>query len=96
MPNWGKVDNKDWNTKYEATEKGWVYAQCKCYSCNSSSSNNAPGLLIVNGVVIIIAKNNNGAYDNASVFIPVAKGDTYNAIGGYSDQSISFFPCLDK
>lgn len=95
MPNWDKEQNKSWNTKYEATEKGWIYAQCRCYYCQNTSTENTAGYLMVNGIPILISKNNSSYYDNASVFIPVAKGDTYNAIGGYAEKVISFFPCIE-
>lgn len=97
MPDWDKEQGRSWNQKYEASEKGWVYAQCQSYYCQYTSSNNSPGFLMVNGIPIVITHNDNSSYyDNASVFIPVAKGDKYNACGGYANQSISFFPCCTK
>lgn len=94
MVDWNKEKGQSWNTKYVAGKKGWVYAQCQSYYCTNTSTSNTPGYLMVNGIPILISKNNNSYYDNASVLVPVAKGDKYNAIGGYQNQSISFFPCL--
>lgn len=96
MPDWDKEDSRSWETSYEANQKGWVYAQCQSYYCQNTSKECTPGYLMVNGIPIMISQNNNSYYDNASVFIPVAKGDKYNACGGYSNKSISFFPCLEE
>ena len=94
MPNYEQEKGQSWGQEYEATEPGWVYAQCRSYNCTSTSTSNAPGYLMVDGNAILISKNNAGYYDNASVFVPVSKGSKYIAQGGYQAQSISFFPFI--
>lgn len=92
MPNYDQETSQSWNQEYEAPSAGWIYAQCHSYNCRSTSTSNNPGYLMVGGCPLLISKEYSRYYDNASIFIPVAKGTKYIAQGGYSSQAISVFP----
>lgn len=89
MPDYARAASKTWNTVCQADSDGWIKFQTLSYG-------GSPAYLYwgtTNSTVttqIGIIQGNNSA--ECSPLYPISKGEYYKAIGGYSDQSLVFYP----
>jgi hypothetical protein len=84
-PDWSRKASKSWNSQFVAEENGWIYAECRLYS-------GAPGYLKIGGQQYAICRDDASYYPCASIWMPMVRGETYQASGGNSAQSLHVIP----
>lgn len=86
-PDWSRKQSCSWNSIIYASENGWIYARASHYSPTSYET----AYLIVGGIKFLIHRNDS-QHETASVFVPVEKGQSFHAFGGYQNQELVFIP----